>query len=385
VSRALAGVLVLAAALLLAGVAAARVVKSRAADTTRSVRSVTITDQGVRIDGVGGGEEPDQVDVNIGDVVRIHAHGDSGSGVRRVRIGGPVVVVDNGSSGMVRLFADAEVPAGERIEGDVVAVFGSVLVKGHIAGNAVAVFGSVSLAPNAQVDGDVVAIGGGLDQAPGAVVNGESVSLGLFSWWPGVPTLPMLLLGVFGAWFLSLLVAGLLTLVFPDRMARIATTASQRTAGSFVLGVASAPLFVIALVLLLITVVGIPFALLLPLVYCLAIWAGQIAATQVLGCRLLRRRLGERGPMGPIAVGSLFVAVFFVLGAILAGPPGASRTLALFFTLLGTLLVLGLSLIGTGAVLLSRFGSRPREGEVEAPGTAVVSQPTVAQPPALGS
>ena len=46
---------------------------------------------------------------------------------------------------------------------------------------------------------------------------------------------------------------------------------------------------------------------------------------------------------------------------MLAGPEGALRTLALFFSLLGCLLVIGLSAIGAGAVMLSRFGSRPRE------------------------
>jgi hypothetical protein len=37
------------------------------------------------------------------------------------------------------------------------------------------------------------------------------------------------------------------------------------------------------------------------------------------------------------------------------------RTLSLFFTLLGMLLIVGLSIIGTGALILSRVGSRPAQ------------------------
>jgi hypothetical protein len=39
-------------------------------------------------------------------------------------------------------------------------------------------------------------------------------------------------------------------------------------------------------------------------------------------------------------------------------PEGLPRTLSLFFTLLGLLLIVGLSVIGTGALILSRVGSR---------------------------
>src|SRR5439155_4262420 len=163
------------------------------------------------------------------------------------------------------------------------------------------------------VDGDVAAIGGALDQANGAVVNGESVSLGLFSWQPGIPTLQVLLLIVFCAWAFTLLFGWLLLLLFPRRLQRVARTAADRAGGSLVLGIASTPLVVIAVVLLLITVVGIPFALLLPFVYLFMVWAGQLAATYVLGCRLLRRATGEGNPFAPLAAGTLFVALFFAL------------------------------------------------------------------------
>jgi hypothetical protein len=53
---------------------------------------------------------------------------------------------------------------------------------------------------------------------------------------------------------------------------------------------------------------------------------------------------------------------------------GASQPVAFFLMLSGVLLVLGLGALGTGAALLSRFGTRPRDvvwhGPVTRPQTA---------------
>jgi hypothetical protein len=304
---------------------------------------------------------------------------------KRVDIRGPVIIVDDGDQGLVRVFADAEVGREERVEGDVVAVFGSVKVDGQVDGDVVAVFGSVILEPTAVVEGDVVAIGGALNHKSGAEVRGESVSLGILSWAPSMPALPMLLGMVFACWLVSMLFGSLLLLIAPDRMRRVGQTAVRRTGASLLLGIASAPMLVILIVLLLITVVGIPFAILLPLAYKLALWGGQLACAQVIGARLLRRPLDGLNPYASMAAGTLFVAAFFVLAAVLAGPQGLSRTAALFFTLLGLLFVVGLSAVGIGAVLLSRFGSGPRSiaepelsGSNLGPSPSVPASPTVA-------
>jgi cytoskeletal protein CcmA (bactofilin family) len=361
-------------------------------DSVRTVRRVTISERGVVIEhsGPDGAKDTLKADGVI-DVsrkhVRIRRDRDTQRD-RRVSINGPNVTVDD-EAGLVRVFSDAEVPAGERVEGDVVAVVGSVVVEGQVAGDVVAVLGSVTLKPGAVVDGDVVAIGGALDQAVGAIVSGESVSVGFLTFGNGVPTVGTLLLAIFTGWFISLLMAWFLILFFPSRMLHVAMTASQRTAGSFGLGVLSAPLVMFAICLLLVTVIGIPFALVLPLVYVLIVWGGQLAVTQLLGCRLLRRPLGQVSPMTGILAGSLLVALLFVLGVLLSRPEGSIRTIALFFHLLGALLLLGLSIIGTGAVLLSRFGSRPREGETAMMAPAVNggllpgSTPSSTLPPAV--
>jgi len=338
-------------------------------DSGRVVRHVTIGPAGIQIERYGAGDST-AVDRHRGahsaGTIRVGRHGltvVSGAGDSLEDRSSVTVdhgiVVDSGNAGLVRLFADAQVRPGETIPGDVIAVFGSADVAGTVEGDVVAVFGSVRLRPGSSVEGDAIAIGGVLDHPPTARVGGQSVAVGVMSPGWGVPTLATLLTVVMLGWLVTLVLGWLLALLFHERMLRIGATVSRHGAGSFFLGLLSAPLFVIALVLLFITVVGIPFALLLPFVYLLAIWAGQIAGSYVLGCRILRRRPGESGLMGPILAGTLLVAVCFGLGAVLAVPEGLPRTLSLFFTLLGMLLIVGLSIIGTGALILSRFGSRP--------------------------
>jgi hypothetical protein len=356
---------VIALGLLAAALCEARVSRTAAHDSTRFVKRVSISDQGIEITGDGNDKavrHGARVSINSSGVQIESESGESLSiGSRGERRHGLRVQVDD--SGLVRVFSDVEVRAGERVDGDVVAVFGSAKVDGEVTGDVVAVFGSVHLGPAASVGGDVVSVGGVLDQAPGATVHGESVSLGFMPVPWGAPGLNFLLGMVFVCWILSLAMGWILHLLFPTRMLRVAITATRSPAASFFLGFFSAPLMVIGVVLLIITVIGIPFALLLPLVYVFAMWAGQMAVTYLLGCRLLRRAPGEGMTIVPLLAGTLFVAVFFALATLLAGPAGALRTVALFFGLLGLLLVLGLSAIGTGAVLVSGFGSRPHDVE----------------------
>ncbi len=383
----------LVASLCLLGVAAtaqpswAKALRTSAGRDTPVVRRVRIGPAGIVVEkyGQGGGIRVEEGRSGEHDVIRVGRHGitvvssDSESTV--VGEGAAprhAIVVDTGDAGLVRVFADATVPAGETIQGDVVAVFGSVDVAGSVAGDAVAVFGSVRLHPGAKVEGDAVAIGGVLDHPAGAQVGGQSVALGFFLPGWGPPTLRVLLSIVFVGWLGTLFVAWMAALLFPERMLRIGGTASRHTAGSFFLGLLSAPLFVIALVILGITLIGIPFAILLFFIYPLAIWIGQIAASYVLGCKLLRRKPGEGGLMGPIAMGTLLVGLLFVAGAAFAIPEGPARTLSLFFTLLGMLLMVGLSIIGTGALILSRVGSRSSEAGLP---PASAPTPALSTPP----
>ncbi|MCE9627012.1 MAG: hypothetical protein K8R56_03740 [Candidatus Eisenbacteria bacterium] len=273
----------------------------------------------------------------------------------------PGISVHASGNGIVKLFSDASVPAGEQVDGDVVAVFGSVTVEGEVTGSTVAVFGTVNLKPSAIVHGDAVAVGGGLLEAPGSKVNGQAVQVGFLPLTLGLPWLPVVLATIMLGWLVSLFFGWIGAALFPVRLARIAVTSSRRTAASLALGILSGPMLLVAMVLLLVTVVGIPIAIFLPFLYIGVVYMGQIAAMNVLGCKLTRRRLGEGGFTAPLVSGSLLVTSIFGFSAILWQTEGFVRSVALFFLLVAGLLSMGLAAIGTGAFMLSRAGSFPKD------------------------
>jgi len=274
---------------------------------------------------------------------------------------GVEIDLDDKGEGIVRMFSDASIPEGHRVSGDVVAIFGDVEVRGEVTGNAVAVLGSVRVLPGASIDGDAVSVGGRLDQSEGSNVGGQTVSIGFLPFTWGAPALSMMTGFIVVGWLTSLLVGWLFALLFPGRLVRVAVTSSRRTAASFLVGFVSLPACFVLAVLLLVTVIGIPIALLLPLAYGLTVYAGQVAATYVLGCKLTGRQPGERGLMMPVIAGLTLVGACFGIAAVLAAGPGFARLGSPFFGLLGVLLLFGLTCIGTGAFILSRFGRDPRD------------------------
>jgi hypothetical protein len=367
--------LALALGLAPAGARAAR-------DSGRVVPRVRIGPAGIRIEPRGRADSTAGAQVEIRQdgkrVLAVESSADESGGghgsavtVRSGEAGhAGSIVVDAGDDALVRLFADASVPAGETFPGDVVAVFGSADVAGTVEGDVVAVLGSVHLHPGARVEGDAVAVGGALDQPAGAEVGGQSIAIGgLLPGWH-VPTTTLLLVAALTGWLATLLMAGLLSLLFPGPMLRIGSAASRHSAGSFFLGLVSAPflLLVVAFVVMAAAVVGAALAVPLLFLGLLLPWVGQVAATYVLGCRLMRRRPGESGLMAPVFVGSLLVALLFLSAVALSVPSGLARSLSLFFATLGMLLVAVLATLGTGAMLISLMGTRPAASP--APGTS---------------
>jgi hypothetical protein len=193
----------------------------------------------------------------------------------------------------------------------------------------------------------------------GVRIGGQTVSVGIQPLTLGLPGTPVMLGFLALGWLVTLFFGWVFAALFPERLSRVAVTSSRRTLVSFVLGVAAFLFMPVVAILLFVTVVGIPIGILLPFVYVAILYAGQIAGTYVLGCKLTRRRLGEGNAMPAIVAGTLLVGFFFAVGVVLWQSPGTVRTIAVFFHLVGLLVMIGLSFIGSGAFLLSRLGTKP--------------------------
>lgn len=335
-----------------------RITVTRDRDTVQ-VKEITIDDEGIRVLGSGkeirlpGGVDPD-VDVRV-----------DSDGIRIIEMGADslenIVIRGHGGNEIVQFFKDVTIEKGEHA-GDVVALFGNVRNQGTIGGDCVAILGSIEQGDSALILGDAVTIGGALRElGTGARVEGQTVSIGFLPFagyaFPSVPLL--LFFGLF-AFALFVGLAGLFARLFPDRLVRIAETVSKRTFLSLVLGLLSGPLALMLGLLLLVTVIGIPLALLLPLLYMVAAFIGYAAAAYLLGLKLLGRRPDPRGPMLlPIAAGTGFITLFFLLALPLIALEGAFRVAG--FGLLALWVVIGKLcwMIGFGALLLSRFGQEP--------------------------
>ena len=326
-------------------------------DTTRAAERVTISREGIRIDA--SNTVKDKVVEVDGRSITIDI--DDGYGRR-------------GRGEMVSFFRDVNVPPDKVVHGEVVALFGSVKIEGEVIGDVVAVMGSIELGDSARVGGDAVAIGG-IDASPTAVVQGDMVSIPFFglrgfsSWTIFVSLLILTGFGILCAW--------LAAVVAPERLVRVAETVSQRTLMSFLLGVLSLPMVIVLSILLCVTVIGIPMAMLLGALYPVFVFVGFVAAATLLGSRLRNASLDAQPVWISALVGVVFNGVFVIVGGILLAiseSSGVVHAVGMGLCAVGFLLHTLLSVLGAGALVLSGLGSKP-PAAAEAPTVGQVTQP----------
>jgi len=189
---------------------------------------------------------------------------------------------------------DLEIAAGSldvtdtaTVGGDVETGAGSFTLDGQVDGTVRVGAGSILLGSSAAVGGDVV-YDGDLEQAPGATVGGEiredpSVSGAEFEGLTGVAE------WLFTAYSLALtfVFGAILLLLLPGVAAAAAVDSREqpaRTAGAGLLALIGGPALFVALVL---TVVGIPLALLWLFVYVLLLFVGFVLGEYAVGAWLL--------------------------------------------------------------------------------------------------
>lgn len=296
---------------------------------------------------------------------------------------GPV----SSGSGIQQLFGDVVVPTGATLQGDVQVVAGNLNVQGTLAGSASMAAGQVTVGPGGVIAGDVSLGFGQVTVAPGGSIAGsvsvegahaaglscppvgQTCTLQGMQGHPGsrrvqtagIGSAPAWLFAHRGGWFgkgfapwwawlrvgfhvlgwlgtlaLALPVAAL----WPGALGRVSGQIQRDPGRTALVGLGALVLAVPVLVLVAITIIGIPVAFAAVLGLAAAWFFGYVAAVALIGDRTLAlARPGGAGLLWSIVAGSVLVAV------------------AEWVPIIGGLVWLAVACLGLGAVLLTRFGS----------------------------
>jgi cytoskeletal protein CcmA (bactofilin family) len=243
-------------------------------------------------------------------------------------------------------------------EVDEVVSFGNdVEVAGHVIGNAVSFGGDVAVTPTGRVDGDVVSFGGQIEVADGAHIGGNRVAMELPV---GLPVTPLeaedatagslhlatdaraLLHTLYRRMVFLLSIAGAGVLVvglFPTRVTRVAQDLETRPIRAAVVGtLATGFLALFAGLFAVVTLgLGLPVSVLL---------VGLLGLAWLLGFVGLCQAVGDRLPLQDRPHGRW---IAFVIGVVLITFLGS-------LPWVGWMVVGGVSMLGIGSALTTRFG-----------------------------
>lgn len=268
-----------------------------------------------------------------------------------------------GEQPKVGILGDVRVEKGEVYHDDVVCIGGAAVVEGKVEGNVVVIGGSLDFSGEAQ---DVVVLGGNGTLSPGSVIHGDLVHMmGTLKRDPDVtvhgqaidvgshlpPQIQRLLSrGLLGiivvlrvvSIIVSLIVIFLIVLIAPERVERMSEVLEPRWPASLGFGILGYAVFIVLAIILAVTLIGIPLAVLLGL----AVWVLGLMGTAAIMTTLGRRVGLGTGLIGPDPSVLSCAFVGFLVVALVR-----------FIPVVGEMAWLLLSVIGLGLVLVTKVGS----------------------------
>lgn len=283
---------------------------------------------------------------------------------------------------IVRIGGNVTVARDEVVSGDVVTIGGSADIDGEVTGDVAVVGGSLTLGPDAIVRRDVSVVGGALNRSPGSRIDGKVDNVGFGPNLGGVRQraagrYPVRNLfsrvgGFFGTLLRTtlLILFGLVVVVLGGRYidAIAERTASEPLRSGFtglLAEVLFVPLVVVTVVVLAISIVGIPLLLLIPFAIALAVVLMIIGFTGV-AC-VVGRFVSDRMGIGRSPYLSVAVGVMVLLGVTLIAKLCALLGGVVFGMVIGGVLgALGFLAeylawtIGIGALILTWLNRRHR-------------------------
>ena len=233
----------------------------------------------------------------------------------------------DGTSDRVRIGGSVNVDADEIISGNVVAIGGSADVDGEVQGDVVAIGGDIDLGPRSVVSRDVVVVGGKLKRAEGAKVGGAVKEIGwgmagadrylppvwFGNWWQRGFGSAFALVAALTRVAVLCLFAALVILLGGSYVEQVGQRASAEPVKAGVIGFLAQllffPLLIITIVVLVLTIVGIPLLLSVPFIILglgLVALVGFTSVAYQVGRRVVTgMSWTEPGPYGTTLLGIL--------------------------------------------------------------------------------
>ena len=315
------------------------------------------------------------------------------------------------SGDKVRFGSGISVDEDEIVNGDVVSIFGSARVDGQVTGDTVVVLGDLTLGPDARVE-NVTVVGGELRRSSGARVTGELVEVGFgrlsrdwFDWDDrprmrfGLPEGAGMAWTLFRLMFLALIVAAVV-FVAPATVRRVAGQVEVAPWKAGLLGfgiqILFIPVLVVLVVVLAVSIIGIPFLLLIPFVilgFIVASLVGFAGVAFEIGRWVKSRGGTASGNMFAMALlGVVVIIAFALIGRGVALGGGLFSLFAAVVLVCAFLIEYAAWTVGMGAAALAGFSGKrystgtlpPGPGDPLGGGTppAPTGPPPPAAPPA---
>jgi len=276
---------------------------------------------------------------------------------------------DRGDYGedIVKVGESVFVASDEVVAGDIVVFGGNAIIEGTVAGSVVVLGGEIRARRGAEIRGDIVAIGGTIEEDEEVVIRGEKIIIG------GVAGTIGDYLNMSTRWvrtvlsgvtiFVALVLFFITILFLRTRVEQASDHIAAGLLRCFGVGVLTSigGLFALLMVMipLIIFVIGIPLAAILA-ISCVGVYVIACATFVYSTGRLFADRAGVgAGVFGRLILGLAILCIpeliAFVLDAIGKG------TMPLWVTMkvLSGLVWLFAYIVGLGAIVVSRFGSRP--------------------------
>lgn len=302
------------------------------------------------------------------------------------------------SGSRVRFGGDIVIDEQERVTEPVVAIGGSVTVNGRVDDDVVAIGGRIKVGPHGYIAGGATSVGGYIERAAGGQIRGEVNEIGV-----GTPDFhfagPHLFRDwgrdLFSGWFrlfgtimriaIVLLVALVIALAAARPVERIGRRAGDDPWLSGFVGLLAqvffVPILVVTIVVLAISIIGIPLLLLVPFAL-IALLIGVVVGFTGVAYRVGRWAAGPEKPLlVAVAVGVVVLASVALVARVLWLVPGPIAPIALVVSILGFFVEYLAWTVGLGSLILTRFGTRG-PGDAVMPGyTAPIVPPPVPQGP----